>query len=62
MARAGQFQSDIVRANIMAMIKGQHPSTIYKPRVDIEGAIKLTLGKVCAKRTSSSACALVFMD
>ena len=52
MARAGQFQSDIVQANIIAMVKGQHPSITYKPRVDIEGAIKLTLGKVGPKKTS----------
>ena len=56
MARAGQFQSDIVQANIVAMVKGQHPCITYKPRVDVEGAIKLTLGKVGAKRTSPVVC------
>ena len=48
MARAGQFQAEIVLANIIALINERNPSTVYKPRLDFEGAIKLTLGKVRA--------------
>lgn len=48
MARAGQFQAEIVQENIIAMISKRNPSTVYKPQLDFEGAIKLTLGKVRA--------------
>ncbi|KAJ7115551.1 hypothetical protein C8R43DRAFT_1038784 [Mycena crocata] len=45
MARAAQFQAEIVLANILAMIQRRTPSTQYIPQMIIEGAIKLTLGK-----------------
>ncbi|KAL1311466.1 hypothetical protein AAFC00_004409 [Neodothiora populina] len=45
MARAGMFQAEVVLANIMAMIHGRVPRKVYTPRRDIEGAIKLTLGR-----------------
>ncbi|KAJ7256479.1 hypothetical protein B0H12DRAFT_1183179 [Mycena haematopus] len=45
MARAGLFQGHIVLDNILAMIHGRSPSANYKPRRNIEGSIKLTLGK-----------------
>lgn len=46
MGRAGFFQAEVILSNIMAMIRGQRPFAVYKPRKDLEGAIKLTLGKV----------------
>ena len=46
MARAGYMQSEVVVQNILAMIQNKPPSTIYKPKLQFEGAIKLTLGKV----------------
>lgn len=45
MARAGFMQADVVSSNICDMISGRPPSQIYKPKIFIEGAIKLTLGK-----------------
>ncbi|KAJ7718596.1 hypothetical protein DFH07DRAFT_860114, partial [Mycena maculata] len=45
MARASQFQAEIVLANILAMIRKGTPTTTYTPQPFIEGAIKLTLGK-----------------
>ncbi|KAK2757239.1 Apoptosis-inducing factor 2 [Arachnomyces sp. PD_36] len=45
MARAGYFQAGIVLENILSMIKDRQPSTVYTPRFEFEGAIKLTLGK-----------------
>ena len=47
MARAAFFQADVVRSNIMSMIRGQTASATYEPKPEIEGALKLTLGKVC---------------
>lgn len=49
MARAGMFQADIVCQNILAMIHGREPRAIYTPS-EMEGGIKLTLGKVSADR------------
>jgi len=49
MARAGMFQAEVVQENIVALINGQKASKVYAP-MDVEGSIKLTLGKV---RTSS---------
>jgi apoptosis-inducing factor 2 len=46
MVLAGQAQTDVVLANILSIIKRRNPSTINKPHSLIEGAIKLTLGKV----------------
>ncbi|KAJ7864844.1 hypothetical protein B0H14DRAFT_2735870, partial [Mycena olivaceomarginata] len=45
MGRAGLLQGYIVMDNILAMIHGRAPSAIYKPQLNIEGSIKLTLGK-----------------
>lgn len=45
MARAAIHQADVVHDNILAMINGLTPAHTYKPRLDIEGALKLTLGK-----------------
>lgn len=39
------MQADIVVDNIMSMINGRPLSRIYKPKIFIESAIKLTLGK-----------------
>lgn len=44
MARAGGFQAEIVRQNILALIQGKK-SVEYKP-LALEGSIKLSLGKV----------------
>jgi len=46
MARAGFAQADIVAKNIVALIEGKDACAVYVPQFDIEGSIKLTLGKV----------------
>ncbi len=51
MARAGIVQADIVSDNLNALIRGHEPVASYKPRPGIEGALKLTLGKVGAVLT-----------
>jgi NADH dehydrogenase FAD-containing subunit len=50
MARAGMMQAEIVRGNIVALIKGK-TLVDYKP-LALEGALKLSLGKVrtCSRR------------
>lgn len=45
MARAGMIQAEIVRENILSLIKGEHPSKAYKPQ-PLEGSLKLSLGLV----------------
>lgn len=45
MARAGVAQADIVHDNIIALANGCNPTAEYIPRIEKEGAIKLTLGK-----------------
>lgn len=45
MARAGMAQAEIVRSNIVSMIKGNQRLRTYTPD-PIEGVLKLTLGKV----------------
>lgn len=47
MARAVECQSQIVASNIVSMIKSTTAPGIYRPVMAVEGAIKLTLGKVC---------------
>jgi hypothetical protein len=47
MGRAGLFQAEVVAENILAMINKRNPTATYSPKKLIEGAIKLTLGKVC---------------
>lgn len=47
MARAGRVQAEIAQQNIVALIEGKDAYVVYVPRFDIEGSIKLTLGKVC---------------
>lgn len=44
MARAAWFQAQVVADNILALIRGEKPSHFYKPKIFIEGSIKLTLG------------------
>lgn len=46
MSRAGMAQAEIVLQNILAMIWEREPSATYKPNLLLEGALKLTLGKV----------------
>lgn len=46
MARAAECQSHIVASNIVSLIKSSTASDIYDPVMAVEGAIKLTLGKV----------------
>lgn len=50
MGRSGFFQAEIVIQNILAMIQGREVSSVYQSRPDIEGSIKLTLGKVGSHR------------
>lgn len=50
MGRSGFFQAEVVIQNILAMIHGREVSSVYQSRPDIEGSIKLTLGKVCSHR------------
>lgn len=45
MERAARSQAEVVTSNILSMINGENPFAIYRP-VDVEGVIKLTLGKV----------------
>lgn len=45
MASAGFFQTETILQNIYAMIRGQTPSSIYKPCLMIEGRLKLSLGR-----------------
>ncbi|KAH8721523.1 putative AMID-like mitochondrial oxidoreductase [Phaeosphaeriaceae sp. PMI808] len=45
MARATYFQAGVVARNILALIDGKLPSSVYKPLMELEGSIKLTLGK-----------------
>lgn len=46
MARAAECQSHIVASNIVSLIKSSTARDIYQPVMAVEGAIKLTLGKV----------------
>lgn len=50
MGRAGFFQAEVIIQNILAMIQGRKASSVYQSRPDIEGSIKLTLGKVSSHR------------
>ncbi|KAK2601698.1 hypothetical protein QQS21_004773 [Conoideocrella luteorostrata] len=45
MARAAWFQADVVHENILAMTRGKRPTKIYAPNLELEGALKLTVGK-----------------
>jgi hypothetical protein len=47
MGRAAFYQADVVAHNVVATIKGRASKLKhYIPNVGMEGAIKLTLGKV----------------
>lgn len=46
MGRAAMFQAAVVASNIVAMIQGSPPKHVYEPRVEVEGALHLTLGIV----------------
>lgn len=46
MARSAYFQARVVGENILSMIRGNDPKTKYVPNLAIEGALKLTVGKV----------------
>lgn len=46
MARAAECQSHIAASNIVSLIKSTTAPGIYQPVMAVEGAIKLTLGKV----------------
>ena len=50
MARAAFFQAEVVIENIQNLIKGRSSLSVYRPNVELEGAIKLTLGKVSFKK------------
>ncbi|KAF4955423.1 hypothetical protein FSARC_11855 [Fusarium sarcochroum] len=45
MARSAWYQAQIVRQNILDLIKGKKPTATYLPNLEVEGALKLTLGK-----------------
>jgi NADH dehydrogenase FAD-containing subunit len=53
MGRAGVFQAEVVCQNIVSMISGDGPRMKYQPS-DVEGAIKLTLGKASFRCFSHS--------
>ena len=57
MARATMIQSWVVADNIMSLIQGKAPAATYKSQRAIDGAIKLTLGKV-----SVTVCGLTTRD
>lgn len=46
MGRAAMAQAGIVARNITALINGSRAESLYKPVLEIEAAINLTLGKV----------------
>lgn len=46
MARAAMFQSEVLVHNINSLIQAKGDWKAYKPLKWMEGAIKLTLGKV----------------
>lgn len=46
MARAAECQSHIAASNIVSLVKSTTAPGIYQPVMAVEGAIKLTLGKV----------------
>jgi NADH dehydrogenase FAD-containing subunit len=48
MGRAAFFQAFVVRDNILSLIAGRNKLKDYSPIPEIEGALKLTLGKVSA--------------
>ncbi|KAF2441074.1 FAD/NAD(P)-binding domain-containing protein [Karstenula rhodostoma CBS 690.94] len=50
MGRAALFQAEIVIENIRKLIKRSKSLSTYKPNIALEGAIKLTLGKVSLRR------------
>lgn len=50
MASAGFFQRETILQYIYAMIRGQIPSSVYKPCLVIEGRLKLSLGEVSLLR------------
>lgn len=45
MARAAQHQSSIVSSNILSMINGRKPRKTYKSIVEVEGTLKVSIGK-----------------
>lgn len=50
MARAVFVQAGIMRDNMLQVLKGRPASKEYKPKVWMEGAIQLTIGKVSVIR------------
>jgi hypothetical protein len=52
MAGAGFFQTETILQNIYDLIRGQTPSSVYKPCLVIEGRLKLSLGKVSLRLSS----------
>jgi NADH dehydrogenase FAD-containing subunit len=53
MARAADVQSHIVASNIVSLIKNNKAPHNYQPVKEVEGSIKLTLGKVCDLKAAS---------
>ena len=45
MARAGFHQPEVFLANILSLIRGRQANSIYKPKAEVGGAIKLMLGR-----------------
>ena len=54
MARSVYMQAGIVRDNVLKLIQGRQASHLYKPRVWVEGAISVTVGKVSLRSTKFS--------
>lgn len=52
MARAAECQSHVVASNIVSLINSRPALSTYQPVKEVEGAIKLTLGKVCHPRAA----------
>ncbi|KAF2737833.1 FAD/NAD(P)-binding domain-containing protein [Polyplosphaeria fusca] len=44
MARAANFQAEVIVQNVLSLVKGQTAQKVYKPNMAFEGAIKMTLG------------------
>lgn len=53
--RAALMQSEVVTSNITSLIKNKTRMEKYKP-IYFEGALNLTLGRVCTRNQDASNC------
>ncbi|KAF4974635.1 hypothetical protein FZEAL_8494 [Fusarium zealandicum] len=66
MARSAWYQAQVVWQNILDMIRGKTPTARYVPNLEVEGTLKLTLGKsdgiIYAKPTNGDAVITSYSD